>query len=259
MGIASVVGKGAGAVEKLVAMICVFLTLAAAALAQETREFRLQVDEELVASGLMAYLLPRFALKTGRRAELVTDRVDMMIDDRGEGHAVMARAGRVFTMVTVTANPAATKFADWLASDIGQTAIAAFVPVDGPAFTGVSHEVKTAEITFEGDARLGATLAETHCGRCHRVRADRSGIGIGSTPSFRALRALTDWDQRFLAFYALNPHPAFLRVDGISPPFDPAFPPSIHPVELTQAEVEAIQAYAAKLEPADLGAPVANN
>ncbi|MCB2093162.1 MAG: hypothetical protein H6901_11395 [Rhodobacteraceae bacterium] len=245
-------------IGRLVAMFCAFLAVTPAALTQEVREFRLQVDDELVVSGLMAYLLPRFALKTGRRAKLTNDSPDLKIVKTAQaGKAVLARAGRVFALVPMTANPAAGRFAQWLRSDIGQTAIAAFAPAGGPRFTGVRQEVITAEITFEGDARLGESLAGKHCGRCHRVRADRAGVGIGSTPSFRALRALGDWRQRFLTFYALNPHPAFLRVAGISPPFDPAFPPTIHPVELSQAEVEAIQAYAAGLEPADLGAPVA--
>jgi mono/diheme cytochrome c family protein len=260
VGVASLAGKGAATLRKIFFLVLILVNLAQTGRAQDEREFRLQVDAELEASGLMAYLLPRFALKTGRRAELVPSKADLMINPAGnEGHAIMARGDRTFALVMVTTNPAALKFADWLASDIGQTAIAAFTPADGLSFSGAPQETAVVTITFEGDPQLGEALAENHCGRCHRVRADRSGMGIGSTPSFRALRALADWDERFLAFYALNPHPAFLRVEDISPPFDPAFPPAIHPVELTQTEVEAIQAYAAGLEPADLGAPVSNN
>lgn len=236
------------------------LAWVAGASAEEERSFRLAVAAELEASGLTAYLLPRFSLKTGRRVELVTAGADLRIDTDARPGAVplMARGESVFVLTLETGNPAAAMFADWIGSEIGQTAIAAFRPEDGPAYTAVPQVEAAAEIEFTGDAELGARLAEAHCGRCHRVRADRSGFGIGSTPSFRALRALDDWAERFLAFYALNPHPSFMRLAGISPPFDPARPPPIVPIELTVADAEAIRAYAAGLEPADLGAPVAH-
>jgi hypothetical protein len=80
--------------------------------------------------------------------------------------------------------------------------------------------------------------------------------GIGSTPSFAALRALPQADDKFAAFWTFNPHPAFMQVEGQTKPFDAAHPPSAAPVILTQQEAEAIAAYAATIPPLDLGAPV---
>jgi len=68
-----------------------------------------------------------------------------------------------------------------------------------------------------------------------------------------ALRALPAWGERFMAFFALNPHPSFLRLEGVSPDFDPERPPTIEPVLVTQGEVDALLAYVSALDPADLG------
>ena len=113
------------------------------------------------------------------------------------------------------------------------------------------------EEVFEGDPARGRRLADAHCGRCHVTSPGRGARSIGSTPSFAALRALPDWAERFMAFYALNPHPAIMQVEGITPPFDPNRPPPIVPIEITAEEAEHIQAYAATVQAADLGAPVA--
>ncbi len=235
-------------------VVIIFLLCAGMAVAQD-RSFRLSLDGEVEASGLADYLLPRFALKTGRRADLAGDAPDAVIAAEGEV-PVMARGGTVYFLTLTGDNPAAQLFADWITSAPGQAAIAAFQPRDGPPFTAADTAEPEVEITFDGDARLGEDLAEEHCARCHRVGQERGAMSLGSTPSFPALRALADWDAKFQAFYALNPHPSFLRVTGISPPFDPDRPPVIAPVELSPDEVEAIQAYAAGLDPADLGAPV---
>ena len=65
-----------------------------------------------------------------------------------------------------------------------------------------------------------------------------------------------DWDNRFRAFFALNPHPAFTQVEDVTEPFPIDRPPPIIPVEITLADLEAIMAYVSRLEPADLGAPI---
>ena len=80
--------------------------------------------------------------------------------------------------------------------------------------------------------------------------------GIGSTPSFAALRSLAGWEDKFLAFWSENPHPSFTQVEGLTEPFDPDHPPHIAPVEITLDELEAIYAFAATIEPKDLGAPI---
>ena len=232
--------------------------LAAPLVAQEdSRSFTLSVADDLTESGLIGYILPRFSLKTSRRAELVSGAADLAISaDRGTGTPLIAQGETVFAVTRSGDNPAAIMFEDWLFSEVGANTITAFVPASGPAFEIVEPEVEDVFYTFEGDVSAGAELAALHCGRCHRTSPQGRNIGIGSTPSFMALRALADWQERFVVFFALNPHPAFLQVDGISPPFDPERPSPIVPVELTFDEVEAIQAYAASVQPADLGAPV---
>ncbi len=225
--------------------------------AEEAREFGLAAAPDIRASGLLDYILPRFGLKTGRRAQLVETEADVRIGpDDGTGRLVMARAGTTYMVAVDSDNEAARRFADWLTSETGQKAIAAFTPTEGPPFEGAAARTEVAEITFTGDVTLGREVADKHCARCHRVAPDETTIGIGSTPSFAALRALPDWATRFQAFYALNPHPAFMQVEGISPPFDPARPPPIVPVTVTMAEVEALQAFVATVAPADLGAEI---
>ncbi len=102
----------------------------------------------------------------------------------------------------------------------------------------------------------GAKLARFHCGRCHVVTTGGGIGGIGSTPSFAALRAMEDWEARFDAFWTLPPHPSFTQVAGVTLPFDETRPPPIAPLLLTLEEVEAITRYAASIEAARLGAPV---
>lgn len=106
------------------------------------------------------------------------------------------------------------------------------------------------------DYSPGEKLTLLHCGRCHVV-SERNRFGsIGSTPSFAALRNASDWEDRFRAFYALNPHPAFTQVPGITPPFAIERPSPIHPVVLTPDEIETIIDYARTIEPKDLGAEI---
>ena len=64
-----------------------------------------------------------------------------------------------------------------------------------------------------GNAEHGRKLAETHCARCHVLPGEHN-MGIGSTPSFKIMVAskLPDWRQRFESFYALRPHPNFVRI-----------------------------------------------
>ena len=66
------------------------------------------------------------------------------------------------------------------------------------------------------DYAPGEKLTLLHCGRCHVVSERNRFGGIGSTPSFAALRGAADWEERFRAFYALNPHPAFTQIPDVT-------------------------------------------
>ena len=67
---------------------------------------------------------------------------------------------------------------------------------------------------------------------------------------------MSNWQERFETFYVLNPHPAFTQIDEVPPPFDPARPSPIHPVEMTLEDLDEILGYVATMTPADLGAPI---
>jgi len=89
------------------------------------------------------------------------------------------------------------------------------------------------------------------------VIGDRNRMkGIGSTPSFPVLRSLPDWEARFSTFYARIPHPSIVQLEGVSEPFDPAFPPANQPLWLTLDQLEDILTFVSGLAPADLGAPL---
>lgn len=87
------------------------------------------------------------------------------------------------------------------------------------------------------------------CGRCHVIGDLNKYGGIGSTPSFRALRGFDDWRERFSVFYTLNPHPAFTQVAGVTPPFPASRPSPIAPIEVTTDEIERFTAYVQDMEP----------
>lgn len=103
------------------------------------------------------------------------------------------------------------------------------------------------------DYAQGEKLTLVNCGRCHVVSPKNRMGGIGSTPSFAALRTFPDWEDRMKAFWTLRPHPSFTQIDGITEPFPEDRPAHVHPVTLTLDEVAEIVEYARSIEPADLG------
>lgn len=106
------------------------------------------------------------------------------------------------------------------------------------------------------DWEPGEKLTLFHCGRCHVINERNKYGGIGSTPSFGALRTMDDWEDRFDAFWTLAPHPAFTQVEGVTEPFPINRPSPIYPMELTLDEVETIKIFTRTIAPKDLGAEV---
>lgn len=234
--------------------LCLTLAFAASPSAGQDSALRLSAPAAVVQSGLLKYILPRFSLKTGVRVK-AGDPGDMTLTEAPPGTPVFARGQTTYYLRTGGSKGEA-RFLDWLTSDVGKRTLASFKPADGPAFSPVSAAAPILRALPQGDAEEGARLAHTQCGRCHATAPNRRMAGIGSTPSFMLLRALPDWTERFSAFYVLNPHPAFTQVEGVTPGFDPERPPPIHPLRLTQDQLEAILSYVRGLEPADLGAPL---
>ena len=218
------------------------------------------------AGSFLKHLLPRFTLKTQIRFTLVppddpTAEILLITDDGNGGTDVFMKgpdgAGGTFVLRAQSATDFTRRFTEWLTSDVGLNTIAAYKPEGAQMYFEVGEIVEVIEeIEMEGDAVLGEKLAFQHCGRCHVINDRNKFGGIGSSPSFGALRTLDDWQAKFSAFWTLNPHPSFTQVEGMTEPFDPQRPPIIAPLELTLEDVEAIAAYAATIPPKDLGAQI---
>ncbi|NOR62591.1 MAG: hypothetical protein GQ535_08885, partial [Rhodobacteraceae bacterium] len=211
-------------------------------------------------NGFLRFLLPRFSLKTGIRIALEPDNPEAIIS-AANGVPLMQGLGQVFYLQTSEADTPsgqkARRFAAWLDSDIGRRAIAQFKLDGAQVFTPIEtlHAAISAPV-FGGNAARGEQFSFANCGRCHVV-GDRNRMkGIGSTPSFPVLRSLSDWEERFSTFYVRIPHPSIVQLEGVSEPFNPAFPPANQPLRLTLDQLEDILTFVSALEPADLGAPL---
>lgn len=214
----------------------------------------------MLAEGLDKQLLPRFKFKHRITITPVTEgEADMAFG--AEGNRVFQRiGGDVIRLDIRTESADARTFLDWLKSGPGKAAIENFKPDGSQVYTTEQAAVVVERTeTFDGDKVDGARLALIHCGRCHVVdKRNRMG-GIGSTPSFAALRGRENWSDLFRAFWAHNPHPSFTQVEGVTEPFDPNKALHIAPVEITMDEIEAITAFVATIKPKELGRPVQAN
>jgi hypothetical protein len=221
--------------------------------AAQDKTFQLAAPAELVESGLLKFILPRFSLKTQTRITLVEEGAPGDARFGSDGAVAFEGLGQVWRFAAGD-DPDAQRFGDWLRSDVGRDTVDSF-ELDGAAvFTSEVKVVKVvAEVTFDGDALRGENASHTHCGRCHVVSEKNRMNSIGSTPSFAVLRSLRDWQDRFQAFYVLNPHPSFTQIADLTEPFDPARPSPIKAVEMTLDDLENILAFVQGIAPADLG------
>ena len=218
---------------------------------------QLYAPPALVETGILRHILPRFSLKTQVTVNLMDqpDGADIVLG--GDGRALFHGAGQTWRMaIAAPDHPGSKRLADWLTSEVGQRTVVGFAPEGTPLFGPPKKAApQVVSLDLAGDPALGQTVSRSKCGRCHVIDI-ASGGGIGSTPSFAVLRSLPDWEQRFLSFYALNPHPAFTMIDGVTPEFPIDRPSPIVPVTLTLDEVEAVLAFVATMAAADLGAPL---
>ena len=239
------------------AAICVALSVDAA-VAQD-RRVTLAAPAELAADGFLKYVLPRFSLKTGIRVAPVgfDEGGDVLLGPAvADGRPAFERAG-VLYRVAAPNGEFARRFADWLVSDVGRRTVEAFAAEGAPRYRAATAEdAARGETGIAGNVAAGMRLSYARCGRCHVVGPKNRMKGLGSTPSFAVLRTLDDWEDRFHAFYALNPHPSFTQVENVTEPFDEARPPPIVPLRITLADLEAIVAYVATVRPAELAAPL---
>lgn len=233
---------------KYILPACFLLALPAAA---QEGPVTVEAPTAVVETGLMKYVMPRFSLKTGVRLSLVEAEGAVVIG--ADGTPIMEGLGQVWA-VSHDDSPRAARFAEWLSSEVGQRTIASFAPEGEAPFGPPPEVVETAEdLIFEGDPTLGREVSEVHCSRCHAVVPGKRLNDIGSTPSFFVLRTLNNWPERFQAFFALNPHPAFTQIAEVTEPFPDNRPSPIAPIEMTLEELDAVLAYVAGLQAADLG------
>lgn len=222
------------------------------------KNFTMSAPAELTESGFLKHLLPRFSLKTQVHIDLVAPGAAADAALGQTGVPVFDGLGQTWHMQIVTPDhPDVARFAEWLGSEIGHRTISAF-QVDGVQLfqpPQIVTRLKTGP-NAEVDTSAGARISKGLCGRCHVVTLEETMNSIGSTPSFYVLRSLADWDQRFQAFFALNPHPSFTQITDVTPPFSENRPPPIVPLNMTLDDLDAIIAYVESLEPADLGAPL---
>jgi len=225
----------------------------------QSRTFRLAAPEALVASGFLKHLLPRFSLKTQIRIEVVEDgQADARLSTEGKGTPVFVGLDATWLLISLTpGNEHVDRFSDWITSDVGRKTIDAYKPGGKNLFTAAAAKRADEEtVALAGDIVEGEKLAVRHCGRCHMVNEATRLTTIGSSPSFAVMRSFSDWQARFEAFFALNPHPSFTMIEDVTEPFDASRPSPIVPVEMTLDELDAILAFVSRIPPADLGAPI---
>lgn len=229
------------------------------------QDLRLAVPDDMITSGFTKHLLPRFGFKTRIKIAPVAqgETADIaFVENSDDGTVVFRSTGGATISLRVDPSNSSPeksdKFLDWLKSDPGKAAVEGF-PSGGPSVyvTSFATEVKEVVVELDGDVAMGSKLALFHCGRCHVVDERNPFGGIGSTPSFPALRGRTGWSDLFLAFWTENPHPSFTQVTDVTEPFDDMRPSHIAPVVVTLEEIDAITAYVGTLEPKNLGAGVA--
>ena len=97
----------------------------------------------------------------------------------------------------------------------------------------------------------GREVVRQHCARCHVVPNMNPYGGIGSTPSFAALKWLSDWEHRFEVFYTLPPHPALVSIRGVSEERSASLPVFVAEIELQIDDVDAILSFVRTLETPD--------
>ncbi len=219
----------------------------------QDKKFTLDAPEELIENGFVKFLLPRFSLKTQIRIE-VSGNAEVSLSDQGT--PVFRDDIQVYAL-SDGGDGDVDRFREWIQSDVGKRTIESF-KIDGVAPYSADVAVEEIVVASEptGDAVLGEKLSLLHCGRCHVVSEKNRMNGMGSSPSFRLMRTFEDWQNRFEAFFVLKPHPAFTQIEDVTEPFPIDRPSPIAPLEITLDDLDAILAYVALLEPADLGAPI---
>lgn len=101
----------------------------------------------------------------------------------------------------------------------------------------------------ESSIERGKSLVRQHCSRCHVIPGLNPYGGIGSTPSFSAMKWLDDWRRRFEIFYILPPHPALVRIDGVSDPRNKSLPAFSSEIVMSLEDLDDILNFVDTIKP----------
>ncbi|WP_108836116.1 hypothetical protein [Tateyamaria sp. Alg231-49] len=223
----------------------------------DDRQVSLYAPPALIESGLVQHIKPRFSLKTQVKVDIVgsVDAADIVLG--AEGRPLFSGLDAVWHLDQRRDTKGADRFAEWLVSEIGTRTILSFAPDGTPVFAPPPEETAaTVAVEISREAIAGKEVSYVKCSRCHVTERGRGIFGIGSTPSFAVMRGFEDWEARFAAFFVLNPHEAFTQIEGVTEPFPLDRPSPISPIVMTLDDLDAILAYVAIVEPADLGKPL---
>jgi len=216
-------------------------------------------------SGLIDYVLPRFALKTQIRFDRIPGDGDLQFrSDVGEFGVPIFQlrdgtVGHLHAARWLQSDPVFVRFRDWLQSEAGRATFSDYRE-NGQAIAEPVDLVVEApiEVVIIGDATAGESLSLTHCSRCHKVDRAAKYSGMDSSPSFHAMRGFDDWFLRFSSFFTVSPHKALIIVQGSGIEKDESLI-TIAPIELTMTDINDIVAFVHTLEPLDLGRPIQMN
>ena len=108
------------------------------------------------------------------------------------------------------------------------------------AFFVTSSKVSNSLASNIAEIDRGCDIIRQHCTRCHVVPDINPYGGIGSTPSFSAMKWLEDWARRFEIFYTLPPHPSLVRIMGVSEERNASLPAFNKEIILELEDIEDI-------------------
>ena len=223
----------------------------------------IKLPEELVHLGFDKFLFSRFKFRS--QISIVhptTEKVihaELGVTDSGS-EVFSDLNGVVYRLKVQTKNPLVKdklhKFQLWLTEGPGSQVIEDFSYDGMPLFAKLPQIVEEIEeVEFIGDVRKGKTIAVLHCKRCHVVDSDVYS-GIGSTPSFHAMKSSSRWVERFSAFWTENPHVSIISVEDLFDAGGDSSPVPIAPVNLKLEDIDDILAYVDSIQAKDLGLPV---
>ena len=226
-------------------------------------QISVKFSSELKMIELDKHLFPRFKFKTQIILKAVEEvnGYDALIGIIDNGKPIFSDLnGVLYRLEVITSDKEKRmkieKFLKWLTSPPGIAVIEDFSINDSPVFKGIIYqEEKKVVTTFEGNLSSGLSLSQKHCKRCHVVD-ENAFAGIDSSPSFHALRSMKNWEEKFQAFWTVNPHLSLISITDVYEAGSSSAPVTVAPIELNLSEVDDILAYVASIKPKELGGAI---